>query len=182
MTLFLCWHSSVDTVGFCALIEGIRDFPLLVWGMHHNFVSTGLPYGYRSRLVFVMSYVRNSDRILEVLPWGFSLFYLVPPSMWQDSSWIRSWLLPSRSFTYHASQPLHTIYSHFWQYHKMYTKRLCSPLSFVTIGNIMWWILFVFNKYAISLRRSRLGTVSIVTGYRLGDEGVRVRVLGKVKF
>jgi hypothetical protein len=82
------------------------------------------------------------------------------------------------SFTYHAPQPLHTIlvYTHFQQYLKIYAKRLCSSLRLVTIVKSMCWILYVFNKCAISLRRSRDSAVGIVTGSRLDNRGVRVRV------
>jgi hypothetical protein len=54
--------------------------------------------------------------------WGFSQFSSTPPGNCQDSSSIKQWLFPSKSFLTHYSQiilPFNAIWPRYWQCHKI---------------------------------------------------------------
>jgi hypothetical protein len=143
-----------------------------MWGMLEKFVITGLPQSYCT-LVFGMPSVRISARIPVILRYGFLWFCLATTSKWQYSSLIWSWLLPSKSFTYHASQILNIICS--WWHLKTNSKN--SVLQDELHVKVMCGIMYIFNKYAVS-RKSMDTWVSITTVYELD---IRVQFLAWAK-
>jgi hypothetical protein len=92
---------------------------------------------------------------------------LASASKWHDSSSM-SWLLPSKIFMYHASQPLKIILTT-----DSIIKQTRKPYILYqdeTDVKSICWILYVFNKYAVSLK-SWDSWGGIATGYVLEDWG-----------